>query len=46
MSATRASLDRVSRLKSVDFPTLGRPTTATTGLPKTTEDVTLRDARA
>ena len=31
-SATNASRVRVKRLKSVDFPTLGRPTSATTGI--------------
>ncbi len=31
-SATSASRVRVRRLKSVDFPTLGRPTSATTGI--------------
>ncbi|EOD80764.1 hypothetical protein D515_00181 [Grimontia indica] len=31
-SATSASRVLVSRLKSVDFPTLGRPTRATTGI--------------
>ena len=31
-SATNASLVRVSRLNNVDFPTLGRPTKAITGI--------------